>query len=309
MALPDDIVELGAALRNWGRWGPDDQLGTLNLIDDEARRRGVASVQSGQPFSLAIDWSADGPQIGQIPGRVNPIHTMTQVNVPALDPDGVCFNDDLVVMGLQAATHWDGLAHVSYGGVLYNGYPADSVTPQGAAQLGIHQVGPLASRGVLLDVARVRGVDRLAGGHPVTAADLDAACEQARTAVRARRRGPAAHRPDRPAPGAVPDRKAYVFPSPGPSMAAARWFRDHDVAAVATDTYVFEVFPGERPDAVLVVHYLHLVEMGLTQGQNWDLDALAADCAEDGRYAFLLVAPPEPVAGGTGAPVHPVALK
>jgi kynurenine formamidase len=309
MALPADVTELGAAVRNWGRWGGDDQLGTLNLIDAAARRRGVASAVGARPFSLAIDWSADGPQIGAVPGRTNPEHAMTQVNAPAFDPDGVRFNDDRVVMGLQAATHWDGLAHVSYRGHLYNGYPADSVTAAGAAQLGIHRVGALASRGVLLDVARARGVEQLPGGHAVTAGDLDLAAEQARVDVQ---------------PGDVvlvrtghirllraepPDRGAYVVATPGPSLEAVRWFRRHDVAAVATDNYAFEVFPAERPEAVLAVHYLHIVEMGLTQGQNWDLEALAADCAEDGRYTFLLVAPPEPMVGGTGAPVHPVALK
>jgi kynurenine formamidase len=305
MALPPEVTELGAALRNWGRWGTDDQLGTLNLIDDGARRRGVASVVDGRAFSLAIEWSAGGPQIGLIPGRVNPIHTMTQINVAALDPDGVCFNDDLVVMGLQAATHWDGLAHVSYQGRLYNGYPADSVTSLGAAQLGIHHVGPLTSRGVLLDIARTRGVDRLAGGEMVTAADLDETCARGGITVEPGdvillRTGHL---------GLLPDRRAYVSTTPGPSLDAARWFHDHDVAAVATDTYAFEQFPPEHPDAALAVHYLHLVEMGLTQGQNWRLDDLAAACARDGRYTFLLVAPPEPVIGGTGAPVHPVAIR
>jgi kynurenine formamidase len=309
MALPPDIEALGASLRNWGRWGDADERGTLNLIDGEARRRGAASIVGARPFSLAIDWSQDGPQLGFIPGRVNPVHTMTQLDVPAFDPDGVRFNDDAVALGLQATTHWDGLAHVSYGGLLYNGIPAGTVTAAGAARLGIHQVGALTSRGVLLDVARARGADRLPGGRPVTGEDLDTACDLARVEVepgdvvllRTGHIGLLAADP--------PDRTAYAISTPGPSLEAAGWFRRHDVAAVATDNYAFEVFPSERADAPLAVHYLHVVEMGLTQGQNWDLEALAADCAEDGRYTFLLVAPPEPVVGGTGAPVHPVALK
>ena len=309
MALPDDITELGAELRNWGRWGDGDQRGTLNLIDGAARLRGAACVTHGRAFSLALDWSAEGPQLGFIPGRDNPVHTMTQVNAAVAEPDGVCFNDDAVAMGLQAATHWDGLAHVSYGGHLYNGYPAASVTAAGAAQLGIHQVGALASRGVVLDIPRALGVERLRDGHPVTPDDLDAACELARVTVESGdvvliRTGHIAH-----LHGPEPDRVAYAITTPGPSIGAAGWFHRHDVAAVALDNYAFEVYPGERDDALLPVHYLHLVEMGLTQGQNWDLEALAADCAEDGRYAVLLVAPPEPVVGGTGAPVHPVALK
>jgi kynurenine formamidase len=309
MPLPDDITALGAELRNWGRWGDDDQRGTLNLIDDEARRRGAACVRAGKAFSLALPWSAAGPQLGFIPGRDNPTHTMTQVNAAVTDPDGVCFNDDAVAMGLQAATHWDGLAHVSYGGRLYNGYSAASVTDAGAARLGIERVGALASRGVVLDVARTLGLDRLPGGHAIGADDLDAACEAAKVTVQSGdvvlvRTGHVTH-----LHGPEPDRAAYGFYTPGPAVDAARWFHDHDVAAVAIDNYAFEVFPGERDDAFLPVHYLHIVEMGLTQGQNWDLEDLAADCADDGRHTVLLVAPPEPVVGGTGAPVHPVALK
>jgi kynurenine formamidase len=92
-------------------------------------------------------------------------------------------------------------------------------------------------------------------------------------------------------------------------MQTVEWFHRHQVAAVAIDNLIFEVFPCERPDLFLPVHFLHLVEMGLTQGQNWNMEALAADCADDGRYAFLLSASPEPIDGGTGAPVNPVALK
>jgi kynurenine formamidase len=309
MSLPDDVEQLGAAVRNWGRWGERDQLGTLNLIDDGARRRGAASVRRHRPFSLAIDWSERGPQIGVVPGRVNAINTMTNVNIPVAEADGICFNDDLVVMGLQAATHWDGLAHVSYRGRLYNGYPAGTVTSLGAAQLGIHRVGPLVSRGVLLDVARARALDRLPAGHALTADDLDAAAELARVTVEPGdvvllRTGHMAL-----LTGPEPDRVAYSTGAAGPSLRSVEWFRRRDVAAVATDNLIFEVFPCERPDAFLPIHYLHIVEMGLTQGQNWDLEGLAADCAEDGRYTFLLFAPPEPVLGGTGAPVHPVALK
>jgi len=105
------------------------------------------------------------------------------------------------------------------------------------------------------------------------------------------------------------DRQAYAYPSPGPSTQTVEWFRSHDVAAVATDNLTFEVFPCERRDVFLPVHLLHLRDMGLTQGQNWDLDALAADCADDGVYALLLEATPEPFTHATGAPVVPVAVK
>jgi len=92
-------------------------------------------------------------------------------------------------------------------------------------------------------------------------------------------------------------------------MACALWFHDHDLAAVATDTMAFEVWPPQRKDCLFPLHLLDLVEMGLLQGQNFDLEALAADCADDGVYEFLLEASPEPFVAGLGGPVVPVAVK
>ena len=92
-------------------------------------------------------------------------------------------------------------------------------------------------------------------------------------------------------------------------MACAQWFHDRGVAAVAADNMSFEVYPGEREDCVLPAHLLHLVQMGMTLGENFDLEALAADCATDGRYEFFLEATPLPFERGLGGPVNPVAIK
>ncbi len=126
MPVPAAFAEVAARVRNWGRWGPDDELGTLNLVDAAARRRAAASVESGRAFALGLPLSeAEGIQMGQVEGRINPSRSMAQVNQPlSPDPEWICANDDLFTMSTQAATHWDALAHVSYGGVLYNGYPA-----------------------------------------------------------------------------------------------------------------------------------------------------------------------------------------
>ncbi len=108
-------------------------------------------------------------------------------------------------------------------------------------------------------------------------------------------------------------RRAIWSPTPGRlpglTVATAGWFHDHDVAAVATDTLVLEVYPCEDDALYLPVHLLHLVEMGMTQGQNWFLDTLADACAGDGRYTFLLDATPLPLTGATGSPVNPVAVR
>ena len=311
MPMPPEFHELAKKVNNWGRWGPDDEIGTINLITPEARREAAACVRTGKAFSLALPLSqTEGIQTGAIPGRVNPLRTMVAINTPMLgDPTAFCTSDDVVVMGLQAGTHWDGLGHVSYDGRLYNGNPASSINEFGASKCGIHRIRTLVGRGVLLDVARAKGVDVLEGGYPITGDDLDAACEMGRVTVRPGdivlvRTGQMTH-----LQGPTRDLMAYGVPASGPSTKTVEWFHSHDVAAVATDNLTFEVYPCERDDMILPVHLLHLVEMGMTQGQNWVLDDLAADCADDGVYEFLLDATPQPFTNAVGSPVNPVAVK
>jgi kynurenine formamidase len=311
VAARPHFAEVAAKVRNWGRWGPDDELGTLNFVDDAARRRAAASVLSGKAFALGLPLSeSEGIQAGFVEGRVNPSRTLTKVNEPqSPDRAWVSFSEDVVTLATQGATHWDALAHCSYGGVIYNGYPADSVATPGGPRCGIHRLETVVSRGVLLDVACALGRDVLDPGHPITPEDLDAACDLARVTVEPGdillvRTGQMVHVNAEP-----PDLVAYTWPSPGLTVETAEWFWSRDVAAVATDTYVFEVYPCQYEDEYLPVHVLHLVEMGLTQGQNWVLDTLADDCAEDGRYSFLLDATPLPLTGGLGSPLNPVALK
>jgi kynurenine formamidase len=306
--LPEVFTELAREVNNWGRWGDDDERGTLNLITEAKVREAAALVRQGRRIPLAIAMSEDGPQLGFVPGRTNPLRTtIARHELMGGDEAGVRFNDDAVSMGVQAATHWDTLAHVSYDGRMYNGFSPDVIDDTGATRLGAEKLGPIVSRAVLLDLARAAGVDRLDGGHAVTAADLDAAVELAKVNVGAGdvvllRTGQMQHLH-------AGDKMAYCISTAGPSLQSVRWFREHDVAAVATDNLSFEVFPGEIDDLFLPVHMIHIVEMGLVQGQNFDLEALAADCANDGRYEFLLVATPEPIAHAAGAPTTPVARK
>ena len=311
MPVASPFAEVAAKVRNWGRWGPDDEIGTLNFVDDDVRRRAARSVVSGRALPLGLPLSeSEGIQAGFVEGRVNPSRTMVTVNEPqSPDPGSVCFSEDVLTLATQAATHWDALAHCSYAGVVYNGYPASEISAGGAARCGIHRLGAVVSRGVLFDVARALGREVLVPGHPITPGDLDAASDLAGVAVEAGdivlvRTGQMVH--------LAPERRdlvAYTWPSPGLTIETAEWFHAHDVAAVATDTFVFEVYPCQYEDAYLPVHVLHLVEMGLTQGQNWVLDELADDCAEDGRYTFLLDATPLPLTQGLGSPLNPVALK
>lgn len=317
MPLPDEIIELAAKVSNWGRWGDDDELGCGNLLTDETARRGVASVRSGRRISLAADLRADGIQVGQPARRYNPILTVTSLNERDKFAPGIWEGtDDLVMMSTCAGTHVDALSHVSYGGFLYNGVPTSAVSAQyGATKLGAEKLPQIVTRGLLLDIARLKGVDALdeiAPGYAITGDDLDAACEQSKVAPQAGdvilvRTGQMRY-------FHAGDRQRYAvgteFSQPGLSVDTISWIRDLDLAGAFVDTYAYEAFPPTQPDwsDCLAVHLLQLRDMGLLQGQNWDFEALAEACAEEGSGDVLLLAAPEPLVGATSAPVAPVAV-
>ena len=310
MPLTDDLRQLAQRVSNWGRWGPDDQRGTLNLITPEVTRRGVSAVQSGEAFSLAIPFDQTGPQWdgSGMPDRVNPKLRTHTVNV-AFTGDTADFTttDDSFRMGSQAATHLDALSHVGYEGKLWNGTLDSVVTADGAARLGIEHDGAIATRGVLLDIARLKGIDHFDENYAITGDDLDAAAAAGRITVES---GDAVLvRTGHMHYLRLGDRLKYSMPAPGLSTRSIEWVRDHDVALVATDTITFEVYPCEDPNIFMPVHMIQLRDMGLAQGQNWHLDDLAAACAADGRVDFLLVATPLPLTGAAGAPVAPTAVR
>jgi len=303
------LAETARRVSNWGRWGADDERGTLNFIGPDVVRRAAACVRRGKVFSLGLAFAVDGPQIGQ-GGRVNPIHLMSAIDGRlGADPDAPRYADDFITMPLQCATQWDSLAHVYYGGQLYNGAPASTIGAAGATRNAIDRVGSgVLSRGVLLDVARVRAVDRLRPGEVITPADLEAA-ERAEgvtvgvgDVLLVRTGHLHVFKVDR-------DREGYMRQMPGLGLACVEWLHARQVAAVATDTSAVEVIPFEDPTIPLPVHALCIRDMGLTLGEMFDLDELAADCAADGVWDCLLSAPPLRVTGGVGSPLNPLAAK
>jgi len=318
MPYSQSILDAASAVNNWGRWGADDRLGTLNLITDQVVTEAMSSVRSGRRFSLAYPLQPNGLQIGFIPGRENPTRTMIMINQNMAGDDSMfSTSDDAVTMGLQAATHWDGLSHASYNGMLYNGVSAATITEDGSKELGIERVQHLTSRGVLLDIARLHGCDVLPMGHPISGDDLRAAEERQGVRVRGgdivlvrtgMMSGPLAGDIASLYGGMTADGE---FASAGVAFTSAEFFHERDVAAVATDNVTFEVYPNhpDTPGEHMAVHCIHLVDMGLTQGQNFVLEDLAADCAADGQWDFLLEASPLPFVGGCGSPVNPVAIK
>lgn len=309
MTVMDMVRELAPQVSNWGRWGDDDERGTCNLIDEAATIRGASAVVDGTSISLAIPADIHGPKLIGQSSRLPPLRTLTMHNFAFTgDPATGELNDDTVTMGLQSGTHWDALSHVGYDGKLYNGFSVDTVTVEaGATRCGIDKVGPIVTRGVLLDVARTQAVECLEHGAFVTPQQLDDALGDAGVVLE---------------PGDVVlvrtgqmgrflagDRKTYERGSPGLAPECAAWFHRHDVAAYAIDSQNPDPFPPQDDSVFLPFHLLALRDMGMLQGQNWNLEALADACHQDRRHSFLLAATPEPFSGGSGAPVAPVAVR
>jgi len=303
---PTDFRALGRELSNWGRWGADDERGTLNLITPEHVAAAATLARTGRVFDLGLTLGADGPQIGLL-GRGNPVHLMSATGEPRF-PDGGGYTDDFVFMPLQCATQWDGLAHIFYDDVCYNDVPISTVTAQGASRLGIDALSPgVIGRGVLLDVARLHGVDRLPIDHGIGADELDAAC--ARQGVEVRdgdvllvRTGWTRVLRD----GSV---REYWRGEPGLTLECCRWLRERDVAALACDNWAVEQYPCPDPATQMPVHYVLIRDLGMTLGEMFDLEALADDCAADGVWEFLLCAPVLKFANAVGTPLNPLAVK
>jgi kynurenine formamidase len=317
-SAPESAIAAAAKrVSNWGRWGADDVLGTLNFLDDAKRVEGAALVRRGVSFSLSQSFDMDGPQKGWR-RRTNPVHTMLDTGTDAERgvqgfPHGIGGADDVIAMPLQASTQWDGLGHIFDHGFAWNGRRAgDVVTSLGDSVTGIETVGGLmAGRGVLLDVGRAIGTDgELPDGFAITPEHLDATIAAQGPSSRVGRGDLVVVRTGRLARARREGWGDYAGgDSPGLSFTTADWLHGTEIAGLATDTWGFEVRPNEFDVAFQPLHQVAIPNIGLFIGEMWDLDALAADCAEDGVYDFWLTAAPLPVTGAVGAPVNPIAVK
>jgi kynurenine formamidase len=306
--LPDDDIDtLAERVKNWGRWGPDDQLGTLNYITPEKIASAAQLVRSGTIFELGVPLDRDGPQVNA-PRRFNPVHMMTAI--PDMDPrsGGAGIADDVLVLPLQASTQWDSLAHVTYKGRMYGGQPTSRVTTRGAEVNSIRAIsGRVMTRGVLIDLARYAGMSSLEAGYAISVADLEGAL--AATGATLETGDALLIRT-----GYLGDRRAdswrgYIGDTPGLGLDTVEWIHRHELAAVATDTVAVEVKPSQIAGFLVPFHVLAIAHMGLLMGEIFDLEALAQHCHEDGIFEFLFVAPPLPVTGGVGSPINPYAVK
>lgn len=318
-------------VRNWGRWGADDQIGALNFITPDVVRDAARLVTQGRVFPLGIPLDADGVWSGNSIRR-NPVHQFVvdggdsqhlggelngwtwarsgEAVLEATWAGRTRFADDTIFMSLQGATQWDALSHIWYDEQLYNGFSAHSVTSRGATKNGIEQTlnAGIVTRGLLLDVPRHRGFAHLPPNEPILVEELDEVC---------RAQGVTPRRGDillvrtgwwstftRGSDGA-----AWRAGSPGLHWTTAEWLHRHEVAAVAADNLAVEVAAYDVEDAFLPLHLLCQRDMGVMFGEFWNLDDLAQDCAQDGCYEVQIVAAPLNIPGAVGSPLNPIALK
>jgi kynurenine formamidase len=292
-----EVLAFHQSLSNWGRWGDDDQLGALNLVTADVTAAAAATVQSGRTVSCARP-------LNTLPSVDNPqpaVHLMMGTATEGYGSDYVA----LAPHGF-ATSHLDALCHIFHEGRLFNGYPAEAVTAHGATQLGIHHLrAGIVTRGVLLDIPALRGVDALEPGDPIFPDELDAAEAKGGVAVRAGdallvRTGRWHWRQDH-----GPWDAASLLA--GLDASCLPWLRERDVALLGSDG-VSDVVPSRIEGVGLPIHSVTIASMGLHLMDNLDLEDVGAACAEEGRWAFLLTVAPLVLRRGTASPVNPIAV-
>jgi kynurenine formamidase len=305
----EDYRAIGGRVRNWGRWGHDDRLGTLNLISPRHRLDASRLVTRGDVFDLGLPLGAGG--LPQRPGspRPAPIHLMLRTPTPAW-ADGMIGTDDLAVVPLQGTTQWDGLGHCGYDGYFYNGVPADSVTAAGSSVYSLDQLSAVgvAGRGVLLDIARLSGQAILAAGRAITVDDLEAA--ERSQGVRVGEGDILLVRTGWIEWWTVhANAEAFWSGEPGIDPGCADWLRARSVAALLVDNFGVELIPAASGyGAAWPLHCIAIRDMGMTLGELVVLTDLAGACAAEGRWAFLFVAPPLKIERSVGSPITPLAI-
>jgi kynurenine formamidase len=296
------------SVKNWGRWGPDDQLGTLNYITPQKVREAAALVRSGRRVSMQIP-------INKVAGPDNPnpaIHFVSQGHDIDIGSGGLRFGLDFLGMACHGDchTHVDALCHISYNGLTYNGHSAEEVlTSKGATSLDIASYGDgVVGRGVLLDIPRFRGVKWLEPGEAVTREELEA-CEKAQGVELAEgdilvfRTG---HHARRLALGAW-DNGPEGEGKAGLHIDTIPWMHERRLAAFLPDGDG-EAIPSVVEGMTYPIHPLQIVAMGMLASDSLQFEDLARACQEEGRFEFMVVGLPLRLPGGTGSPWNPIAI-
>lgn len=298
-ATKADVEAWMESLSNWGRWGPDDQLGAVNLITPETRLAAAKLVEKGISVSMARDVEKDSAVDNPRPF----LHKM--LNVGLNNPGQFVSDDYQVSYHGYAHTHMDSLCHMAFNGKMYNGFPQAEVVESGAPKLAVtaYKQGIFA-RAVLMDIPRLKGVDWLDPGTPIYPSDLDAWEEEAGFETRSGdivliRTGRWAKR-DAEGPWDVSQKSAGLHAS------AARWLKARDAAILGSDA-ASDVAPSLVEGVGQPIHQLVIIAMGMPIFDNLDLEAVSGEAARQNRWEFLVTAAPIAVGGGTGSPFNPIA--
>lgn len=291
-----DIDNMMKELSNWGRWGKDDQKGTVNLITPAQRKQAAALVTEGISISLARNTDP-------VKGVDNSSPFIEKMSPPV---DGQ-FNMDEYTVSFHgvAHTHFDALSHVFHDGQMYNGFPESTVKPDGAGVLAVTAYSEgILTRGVLVDIAWLRGVPYLDPSAVIHPADFDA--WEKKTGVHIQsgdavfvRTGRWAYRAAK-GPWDIGSHAAGLYAS------CARWLKQRDVAVLGSDSS-HDAAPSGIPGVSFPVHQLLIVAMGMPLFDQCDLEVLAKAAASRNRWTFLFTAAPVRVTGGTGGPINPIA--
>ena len=276
-------------LSNWGRWGADDQLGTVNLITPAKRREALALATTGEVVSLSL-------HISVVPPTDDPDSTtaFTSLRVSNI-PSGFLMERQQVAFHGSTVSHLDALCHAHHDGRIYNGLTLEEVFDEnGCSRMGISGLaGGIVTRGILVDIPRLKGIDALETGTHVYPEDIEA--WERRTGIKISAGDAIFLRTGR---WINNNRSGY-------DITVAPWLKERDVALVGSDG-TQDV--GQIPGTVLPFHKLVLVALGANIFDNMDLEALSDTAAQLNRWEFLLVAAPIPNPGGTGSPLNPLAL-
>ncbi len=300
--------QLWSEVCNWGRWGDEDQAGALNLIDANKRRQAAALVTTGEAIGVGNPWPVEPGPHNMWPAEHRMIRAGDDCDYPGVPDLSVALD----YIGVQhhgvACAHIDALCHVFVDHKMYNGFPAADVKSTGAQRNDISTMfDGIVTRGVLLDIPAVLGVEYLAGDYRISRADLEAA--EARQGVvvepgdvllvhKGRQRRVAAEGLFDPVVGGMPG----IHPE------CIRFFHERGVVVLGSD-YMNDPQPNwECPKWPLPMHYLGICGMGMTLLHNLDTEHLAVTCAKHQRWGFLLTIAALKIPGATGSPVNPVAM-
>jgi kynurenine formamidase len=280
------------------RWGAADERGAANHMQPETVMRATRLIKEGKIYELGRVLAADIPLLGT---RSFLLHT-----APIAGPSGVNkvrASEETVITQLgHVGTQLDGLPHIGIGELLYNCVKAEEVaTRSGFTKLGIEKIGALFTRGVLLDVAAVKGVPMLDAGYEITVADLEHAMRRQNVQINA---GDAVLLHTGWGKLWMNDNKKYNSGPPGPSVAAAEWLAKLNPMLVGADNWSIEVRPKNK-NLVVPVHQIMITINGIFLLENMDLDALARDRVHE----FAFIVQPLKLKGGTGSTVAPIAVK